>query len=193
MIPYLLTALRLLLALVFIVAGAAKVRRPRLFSRQVAAYHLLPATLVQPVAYTLPWLELLLGFALLIGLEVQVSSGLGAILMLVFSLAIGINLARGRQEMDCGCFGSGHSEKISLKLLGRDLLFLLSLLVLIRHGGGLLAWDDLGETTKYFLWFDVGLQRFTPLLLAVGGAYLVFCLVRQLSRLIKLWVEEQPE
>lgn len=192
MTPFLLTPLRLLLALVFLLAGAEKVRQPRLFVRQVAAYQLLPTILVKPVAYTLPWIELLLSSALLIGLELKVSTGVSTALMLVFSLAIGINLARGRKDVDCGCFGSSHPEKISLKLLGRDLFFLFSSLVLVRYGGGVLTWDELNETIKYFLLFDVGLKLFLPVLLVVCGTYLIFCLIRQLGHLIKLWVKEQP-
>lgn len=192
MIPWILTFLRLILASVFLLAGVEKVREPRLFVRQVAAYHVLPSALVKPLAYALPWGEILLAVTLLAGFEMKVSAGISTSLMVAFSLLIGINLVRGRKDIDCGCFGVRHPEKISLKLLGRDLLFLLFSLVLLRYGGGLLTLDEVDLAFKSFLLIDVGLMFFLPLLLIGSGVYLVFCLIRQLGRLLQLWVMEQP-
>lgn len=190
MIPYLLFALRILLAIVFILAGASKVRRPILFSRQVAAYRLLPRFLVRPIAFLLPWVELIVGFALLIGIKTMYFAFLSAILMFIFSLAVGINLALGRKDIDCGCYSYKHAETISIKLIYRDLLFLLSSLTLIRFGGGFLVWDNLPETFKNFLLLEIGLQHVLPLYLIFVGSYLLYCLVRQLGCVAILWIWE---
>jgi hypothetical protein len=70
-------------------AALAKISDPDAAVRAVRAYQLLPEALVRPVAWGLPFAELVL--ALLLGL---------------FMVAIAAAWARGLQ-IHCGCFGGG--------------------------------------------------------------------------------------
>jgi len=96
---------RLILGLVFIAAALPKLADPPAFAKAIWAYELFPAWSLHPLALVLPWLELLCGLALCLGLWLRSATlWLGA-LLLSFCLALSINLAR-RHPVDCGCFGA---------------------------------------------------------------------------------------
>jgi uncharacterized membrane protein YphA (DoxX/SURF4 family) len=105
-LPWLATAARLLLGGVFVVAGAIKVPDPAAAVRAVRAYRLLPESLVAPVAFGLPIIEIAVGLALLVGAFVRTAAIAAAVLLVVFVAAVGSAWARGLQ-IDCGCFGGG--------------------------------------------------------------------------------------
>lgn len=100
----LLFILRLILGVVFILAGVDKVFHPAVFAVSVDKYQLLPPALVPITAVALPWVELLAGIALVAGIGVEGAALVTFVLLAVFLAGMGINLARGR-ELDCGCFG----------------------------------------------------------------------------------------
>ena len=104
--PWLATAARLVLGGVFVVAGILKLPDPAAAVRAVRAYRLLPESLVAPVAYGLPMLEIVVGLALLAGIFVRTAAIASAVLLVVFLAAVGSAWARGLQ-IDCGCFGHG--------------------------------------------------------------------------------------
>jgi uncharacterized membrane protein YphA (DoxX/SURF4 family) len=104
--PWLATAARLLLGGVFLVAGALKLPDPAAAERAVRAYRLLPESLVAPVAFGLPVVEIAVGLALLIGVFVRTAALLSALLLVVYLVGVGSAWARGL-AIDCGCFGGG--------------------------------------------------------------------------------------
>jgi uncharacterized membrane protein YphA (DoxX/SURF4 family) len=100
------TVARLVLGGVFVVAGALKVPDPAAAVRAVRAYRLLPESLVAPVAFGLPVIEIAVGLALLLGVVVRTAAIAAAVLLVVFLVGVGSAWARGLQ-IDCGCFGNG--------------------------------------------------------------------------------------
>ncbi len=68
-------ACRLFLAGIFIYAGYTKVENPLQFAAAVEAYQLLPPHLVIWVVRILPWLELILGIVLLLGIMIRYTAG----------------------------------------------------------------------------------------------------------------------
>ncbi|MER7584668.1 MauE/DoxX family redox-associated membrane protein [Kitasatospora sp. NPDC097691] len=122
------TAVRLGLAVVWGWAGLAKIADPAEAAQAVRAYEILPESLVKPIGYGLPFLELALAFLLLIGLGVRLVAGVSALLLLVFIAGIASAWARGI-SIDCGCFGGGgHVDESQTKYLQeilRDTGFLL--------------------------------------------------------------------
>ena len=64
---YLALALRIVLGGVFLYAGGLKIADPAAFAGSVAAYKLLPTFGNYLVAATLPWVEVLCGLLLVIG------------------------------------------------------------------------------------------------------------------------------
>jgi putative oxidoreductase len=92
----------------------------------IDAYALLPAWAVVSAALTMPGIELALGLALLVGVQVRPAALLANLLMLAFIAAIGSAMRRGL-ELDCGCFDLlpiGPSE-VGWGTIGRDALMML--------------------------------------------------------------------
>jgi uncharacterized membrane protein YphA (DoxX/SURF4 family) len=144
---WLATLARLLLGVVWLVAGLAKIGDLDASVRAVRAYRLLPEMLAQVVGAALPPAEVLLGLLLVVGLFVRASAVLSALLMSAFVAGIASAWARGLQ-IDCGCFGSGGELAAGAEPtygweLARDGgLFLLALL-LARWPAGYYALDGL--------------------------------------------------
>lgn len=106
MAPWVSTLLRLTLAGVLLAAGALKAVDPQASVSAVRSYRLLPAGLVTPVGWGLPFLEIALGLLLAAGLATRVVAGATGALMAVFIAAVGSAALRGL-SIDCGCFGDG--------------------------------------------------------------------------------------
>lgn len=97
---------RLVLGSVMLVAGALKVTDPETAAQAVRAYELLPSSLVEPVGWGLPFLEIAIGLLLIIGFGVRASAAAAGVFMVVFIAAVSSAWARGL-SIDCGCFGGG--------------------------------------------------------------------------------------
>jgi uncharacterized membrane protein YphA (DoxX/SURF4 family) len=131
---------RVILGCVFIVASLDKIIHPELFARSVYNYQLLPEMAVNAVALWIPWLELVAGLCLLLGLWVRGSVLLVTGLLLAFLGALGFNLARGL-DVACGCFSTSSKDPTTALTLVRDALFLVVALYLFwfHHGRGMEA------------------------------------------------------
>ncbi|WP_257303935.1 MauE/DoxX family redox-associated membrane protein [Geothrix campi] len=103
--PKLSVAVRIALGLVFIMAALPKIADPPGFAKAIWAYQLVPANMLNPMALVLPWLELFCGLALCFGVWIRAAASWITLLLLAFSLALSINLAR-HNPVDCGCFGA---------------------------------------------------------------------------------------
>jgi thiol-disulfide isomerase/thioredoxin len=105
----------LVLALVFLLAGATKLH-DRTGTREALVGFGVPASLAAPLAIVLPLAELAVAFALLLP-QASPWGVVGALaLLLLFTTAITVNLARGRRP-DCHCFGQLHAEPIGWRTL----------------------------------------------------------------------------
>ena len=120
---------RVVLGCVFIYASLDKIRHPELFAEALYNYQLSPEVAVNLVALWLPWLELLSGGLLVLGVWVRGSSLILSGLMIVFLAALGVNLARGL-DIHCGCFTTQGSDPMTIITLFRDSLFLILALFL---------------------------------------------------------------
>ena len=116
------TVVRVFLGVILGWAGIVKIRNPEAFIKIVKAYNLLPEELVVLWGILFPWIELVTGLFLFLGLwhksAVLSSSGL----FLVFAAAVGINILRGA-DIACGCFGFNDTNLYVVLL--QDLAFLL--------------------------------------------------------------------
>ncbi len=96
-------AARLLLGLAVVVAAFSKIATPGISRADIAAYHLLPAILVGPVAGALPWLEALVALYLLVGLFLRPTAIAAAALLVLFTAALVVGLAHGDTGHGCSC------------------------------------------------------------------------------------------
>ena len=127
--PIFIIASALAIAVLLASAATHKVRAPARFARQLADYQLLPDSLVRPVARLVPLLELAIAFALLVPVSRGWAALSAASLLALYAAAIGINLWRGRADIDCGCAGPDQAQPLRPVLLLRNsVLVVLALL-----------------------------------------------------------------
>jgi len=120
-------AARFFLAGIFIYAGYTKLENPLQFAAAIEGYQLLSPSTVIWVIKVLPWFEIVLGAALLLGIFIRFTAAFAGGLLLFFIGTMLVTYLRGI-ETDCGCFGVG--EKISPFTLARDTFFILPALYL---------------------------------------------------------------
>lgn len=126
---------------VFIAASYHKILDPGEFALSIYHYQLMPFDLINGLALILPWLELLAGVALILAPgwrrgAIVVLAGL----LIVFTAAIGLNMARGI-DVACGCFSSDPKAAHTTWL---GILRNLSLLVLAA-----VAWSEAFRPAAY--------------------------------------------
>ncbi len=157
---YLTLVSRLVLGVIFALAGLAKLGLPFAMAESIRAYEMgLPPFLVDFMANVLPPIELGVGIWLLLGLFTRFSATITAALMVVFTIAVTQAWVRGL-DINCGCFGGPlgadmsttpaaraiigamgpvgtflTNEKADLMTIGRDLVLLLMSIHLILVPG----------------------------------------------------------
>jgi putative oxidoreductase len=122
--PLPVSVLRVALGAVFIVASLDKIQNPEAFATGIANYRLLPYTVINGIAIVLPWLEVITGILLVLGVWIKASTMIVWALLFAFSIAISQALARGL-DISCGCFTTNPAtERMSLWTLIWDLIWL---------------------------------------------------------------------
>jgi len=143
-IPLLLV--RLVLGGLFVWMGSNKIGHPIDFLKEIREYHALPespAVFLNTAAIVLPWLEVVAGVALIVGVFVRGASAIFTVMLAVFTPAILIRGLQIRAEQgtpffeiafDCGC-GAGVvvTWKKLLENSGLGLLALYGILSLSRR------------------------------------------------------------
>ena len=119
--PYTSLILRVVLGAIFIYASWHKIMDPEEFARSIINYRIVPAESVNLLAIVLPWMELVCGLLLLLGLFTGGSILVVAFMMTVFLVAMGSALVRGI-DISCGCFSSDGTDRINILFLIRDIV-----------------------------------------------------------------------
>lgn len=89
------------------------------FTQGVRAYRLLPDRLVPVVSWGLPWLELVVALLLISGLYVSLAALSVSILISGFTVAVLVNLVRGR-VIRCHCHGLAGNRLITRGTVARN-------------------------------------------------------------------------
>lgn len=131
----------------------------------VRDYGLLPEGMVSFFSVGQPFIEVALGISLALAWWIQVLRPISAfasiLLLSLYSIAIGLNLARGRRSIECGCAGPGQRQELSGGLLLRNMALVLisfasALTVQPRFFGGLdIMTTVLGLTGMWILYATV--------------------------------------
>lgn len=104
-------AARLSLGLVLVYSGLQKLRLPYDFLSTVYAYEMVGPTAGLLVAAGMPWIEIVVGLALLGGIALAGAFGASVLLFSVFAV-VQVHALSHELEVDCGCFGVGGGTSI---------------------------------------------------------------------------------
>ncbi|HET7437401.1 MAG TPA: MauE/DoxX family redox-associated membrane protein [Thermoanaerobaculia bacterium] len=129
--PWLTIRVQLALGAIFVAAAIPKITDPPSFAHMIYNYRILPGGLINLAALTMPWVEILCGLLLILGVWVKPARTIIGLMLVVFMIAISINLARGN-AIDCGCFDVSAAGKTYEQRIG-DMWF-----VIVRDTGMLL-------------------------------------------------------
>jgi len=122
---YLTILSRLVIGAILIYACFYKIIDPGQFAKSIWYYHMVPGNLINLMALVLPWLELLCGVGLILGVLYRGSVLLTNLMTIMFIAALGYTIAAGL-DIDCGCFKAAQSATDSA---WRALLFDLVMMV----------------------------------------------------------------
>lgn len=129
---------RLTLGGVFLWAGVQKALHPPLFALDLEAYQILPDALILPMAYYVPWLEIMTALALFIPALRRAALVIVIGMLIVFTLMLTVAWSSGLQ-INCGCFGAaGHDATDFGVAVARNLLLI---------GGGIWLTRRWGQST----------------------------------------------
>ena len=121
---------RIILGVVFIYASIDKIINPVDFSNSIDNYHVTPIQLNNLAALIIPWVELIIGVCLIIGLFLNGATLISIFLLIFFIFIITQALVRGI-DLHCGCFDLAQKElsdgNLKLEMIKRiieDFVFL---------------------------------------------------------------------
>ena len=143
--PWLTLRVQLALGAIFIIAALPKIADPPSFAHMIYNYRILPAGLINISSLVMPWVELLCGIALVLGVWRRPALAIVTILLVLFVAAISFNLLRGN-AIDCGCFNVSLANRTIEQRLGDmqlDILRDFGMLLMV----GQLWWGTRRENT----------------------------------------------
>lgn len=108
LVKWVITILRVFVGGVFAYSGWNKLSKPvQEFQYAIEAYQAFPSTVNLVAAYTVPWIELILGVFLILGyFRRKTSISLLCLTISFLTLLISTKI-RGIEIANCGCFGEG--------------------------------------------------------------------------------------
>ncbi|MGB9763824.1 MAG: MauE/DoxX family redox-associated membrane protein [Candidatus Saccharicenans sp.] len=130
---YFLLLLRLIIGGIFIWAAVTKIADPLSFAQDVRNYRLTGQLVSFLTALFLPWIELLGGLFLIIGIFPRASALLLSGLLTFFIMLVAITIIRGI-NVECGCFGT-ISRRTDFWLILEDAVWLVMSLILLFSPG----------------------------------------------------------
>ena len=144
--------LRVALGGVFMYAAAMKIDNVQAFAFAIKGFKVLDPDkhghLIITAAYTMPWVEMIAGALLVLGLWTRAAT-MTIGLMLVFFIAALLHVIFDPSiDADCSCFGDMNlvcGTSVGWCQVNRDLIMLIPVGYLLWRGGGILSSDTLIE------------------------------------------------
>jgi uncharacterized membrane protein YphA (DoxX/SURF4 family) len=127
----LLLFLRLGIAIIPITSAYTKIRDLANHEQSIKNYQIIPDRYAKTAAKFDAIAEMMIGVLLLVGFFYKVSLVFFTGLIVLYTLAILINLRRGRTTLSCGCGGIVGEKPISWKLIFRNLSIIIVAVLLL--------------------------------------------------------------
>lgn len=143
----LLLVVRVALGAMFVFAAWMKLKNPQAFADSVLAFKIFGQAdhLVVLTTFVVPWLEMICGVLLLLGLWSRAAALSLFVQLLIFTGGI-ISVLYRKLDVSCGCFGEYEwpcKGPVSICHVGRNTVLLLAMGLLVWRGGGVIGLDGL--------------------------------------------------
>jgi hypothetical protein len=115
---------RLILGGIFIFTGFAKINHISALISEIKQYQILPAVLASTYGHVLPYLEILVGVILVLGIILRISASVAGLMLISFAVAKIVAMIRGLNINVCNCFGPAV-PLLSTQSLAIDIVMLL--------------------------------------------------------------------
>lgn len=138
--------LRVWVGVVFLAAAWDKILFPAKFALSIATYQILPLQYINGLAIILPWMELIVGMTLILGLWTRASALIMVGMNVLFIAALYLAIKSQTQMTSCGCFSSDAAA--AMKTIGwdyvyRDMRYLAAMVYVVLFDDGWLGADGL--------------------------------------------------
>lgn len=107
---------QIVIGLVLLAAALPKLGDLRSFAASVHNFRIVPVPAENVLAVALPWIELVAGLALLLGIRARAGAVVATALLVVFTAAVAWAVARGL-DIECGCFGTADASRVGVRKL----------------------------------------------------------------------------
>ena len=130
---YFLLVLRLVVGGFFVFASIDKLMNQEEFAKAIYNYKFLPSVFINIFAIIIPYMELIAGSLLILGIYKRGSSFLISFLLIIFLISLGQAYARGL-DINCACFSlesSGQKSDILLRII-EDIFLLIASIIIFK-------------------------------------------------------------
>ena len=120
--PTVRRAAQIVAGLIFLAAALPKIADLAEFAGSVHNFHLepfIPMAATNVLAMTIPWVELVAGLALVVGVRPRAGAFVYTALLAVFTIGVIAAMARGL-SFDCGCFGKAGAGPVGARKLAEN-------------------------------------------------------------------------
>ncbi|HRP01512.1 MAG TPA: MauE/DoxX family redox-associated membrane protein [Candidatus Kapabacteria bacterium] len=126
--PILQLLMRLIIGFIFLAFGASKLGISEKFASDIAKYAIMPEFSLNLISIILPWVEIVIGILLILGVRLRANALIATTLMVLFICFVSFAMIMG-YDINCGC-SSTNPQKVGFpKLLENSGLLLLSILI----------------------------------------------------------------
>ena len=115
---------RLILGGIFIFAGFAKIHGISSLINEINQYRILPVALASVYGNILPYLEIIIGILLVLGVVLRISASIASLMLISFAISKIVAIILNLQIKICNCFGIAR-PLLSTQSLAIDLIMLL--------------------------------------------------------------------
>ncbi|MGC4377299.1 MauE/DoxX family redox-associated membrane protein [Fictibacillus sp. Mic-4] len=116
--------IRMVIGIIFFSSFISKITNLTEHSNVIKSYKILPNKFVMSFAFVEISLEFFSSLLVLLGYLQEIASSILILLLILYSLAISLNLFNGRTRISCGCKGVMGDHKLSWILVLRNLLII---------------------------------------------------------------------
>lgn len=110
---------QVVLGLLFLYAALGKIVDVADLAVELHNFRLVPLWSENLIAMTLPWIELLAGLALVLGVRPRAGAWVAGALLVVFTAGVALAMARGL-DISCGCFGTSTVTRVGWAKLAEN-------------------------------------------------------------------------